>query len=42
MDFKEEYNSKGYTILKDVYSSSEVSNIKNIVNSLDIEKYEHK
>ncbi len=41
MNFKEEYNTKGYTILKDVYSSNEVSNIKNIVNSLDIEKYEH-
>ena len=41
MNFKEEYKNNGYTILRDVYSPNEVEQIKNIVNSLDIESYEH-
>ena len=41
MSFKDEYKNNGYTILRDVYSPNEVEQIKNIVNSLDIESYEH-
>tara|TARA_Y100001958_G_C20841668_1_gene287963 strand:+ start:36 stop:245 length:210 start_codon:yes stop_codon:yes gene_type:complete len=41
MNFGEEYNNKGYIILKDIYSSEEVDKIKSIVNDLDIEKFEH-
>ena len=41
MNFKDEYKNNGYTILRDVYSPNEVEQIKNIVNSLDIESYEH-
>ncbi len=41
MGFGDQYNKKGYIILNDIYTSSEVDGIKNIVNSLDIEKFEH-
>ena len=41
MNYFEEYNKNGYFILKDLYSSSEVDQIKEIVKNLKIEKFEH-
>ena len=34
MNLGNEYNNKGYIILKDVYSTEEVDKIKSIVNEL--------
>ena len=41
MSFGKQYNNNGYIILNDIYSAEEVDKIKNSVNSLDIEKFEH-
>ena len=41
MNLGKQYNNDGYIILKNVYSSTEVEKIKNIVKGLDIEKFEH-
>ena len=41
MTYLDQYKKKGYLIVNDVYSSSEVDQIKEIVNNLDLEKVEH-
>lgn len=41
MTYLDQYQKKGYLIVNDVYSSSEVDQIKEIVNNLDLEKVEH-
>ena len=41
MNYSEEYNKNGYIILKNLYTSSEVDEIQQIVNDLNIENFEH-
>lgn len=41
MNFADQYKKKGFIVLNDAYSSEEVDKIKSIVNSLEIEKFEH-
>ena len=41
MNYSEEYNKNGYLILENLYTSTEVDEIKEIVKNLKIDDFEH-
>lgn len=41
MDFTAQYNKDGYFVLENLYTASEVDEIKDIVNNLNVDEFEH-
>ena len=41
MNFLDQYNKNGYLIIENAYTDDEVKSIKNIVNNLKLDQYEH-